>query len=63
MKPSPENRVLSGFPYSAGAALYTVVARAETLAALWLDSRSVFASDYRLSKDAEGMCRWPERIY
>ena len=61
--PGPENRALGGSSYGAGAALYAVVSRPGTFAGLLLESPSVYASDYQLLKDAEGVRRWPERVH
>lgn len=63
VNPGAANRALGGSSYGAGAALYAAIACPDSLAALLLESPSVYASDYQLLKDAARARKWPERIY
>jgi enterochelin esterase-like enzyme len=59
----PGYRVLGGSSYGAGIALYTVVTRQNSFGGLLLESPSIYADNYHLMKDAEGVTRWPQRIF
>jgi enterochelin esterase-like enzyme len=61
--PGAANRALGGSSYGAGIAFYTLIARPGSFAGLLLESPSIYASDYRLMKDAEAVKEWPSRIY
>src|SRR5438876_844169 len=59
----PGNRVLGGSSYGAGAALYAAITRPGSFAGLLLESPSVYASDYRILKDAATVREWPRRVF
>lgn len=59
----PENRVLGGFSYGAGIALFTVIDRPGSFGGLLLESPSIYADNDHILRDAASVRVWPRRIY